>query len=251
MKVTSRLAGSRERSDYYDDETGDFYGDIEPKLDDDAFWYTPDRLLSRKTLDAYHAKVRAPEPGILSAEPWPSIQRVAKGAAKEKVLTQSQVRRLMNRARRRGRELPKRKANNDPIRGTRGNCSLCCKLQAIPELDKPADKWCQHCRPGKGGCSIYNDRPNVCQAYMCLWLDGLLGDEWQPTSSKIVVQSDESAGRRLLFLVDHSTPDRWREPPYYKQILAWSEHELRAEPAKRYTTYLVSWRRHRFNPPFR
>ena len=120
-----------------------------------------------------------------------------------------------------------------------GNCSLCCKLQAIPELDKPADKWCQHCRPGKGGCSIYNDRPNVCRAYMCLWLDGLLGDEWQPTQSKIVVQSDESAGRRLLFLLDRSTPNRWRESPYYEQILAWSERGLSAEPAKRYTTYVV------------
>jgi hypothetical protein len=99
----------RERSDYYDDETGDFYGDIEPKRDDDAFWYTPDRLLSRKTLDAYHAKYEA-RARVLVRELWPDIQRVAKALLKKKVLTQSQVRRLMNRARRRGRELPKKES---------------------------------------------------------------------------------------------------------------------------------------------
>jgi hypothetical protein len=112
-------------------------------------------------------------------------------------------------------------------------------LQAIPELDKPANRWCKYCRPGKGGCSIYNDRPDVCHNYKCFWLGGLLGDEWQPTRSKIVVQSDESAGRRLLFLLDPSTPNRWLDSPYYEQILAWAEHGLSAEPAKRYTTYVV------------
>ena len=122
-----------------------------------------------------------------------------------------------------------------------GTCSLCCKLPAIPELAKPANEWCEHCRPGKGGCGIYAARPQVCRSYNCYWLIGLLGDEWQPTKSKMVVQSeiDESRGRRLLFLLDHSTPDRWREPPYYKQILAWSERGLSAEPSKRYTTYVV------------
>ena len=40
-----------------------------------------------------------------------------------------------------------------------GNCSLCCKLLAIAELNKPIDTWCPHARPGRGGCSIYPDRP--------------------------------------------------------------------------------------------
>ena len=120
--------------------------------------------------------------------------------------------------------------------------SLRCKPSATPEISKPSINWCEHCRPGKGGCNIYAKRTKACRDYGCLWLDGLLGAEWQPTRAKIVVQSDvdESSGRRLLFLVDPSAADRWRSPPYYEQTLTWSEVGLRAEPAKRFVTYVVT-----------
>lgn len=51
-----------------------------------------------------------------------------------------------------------------------GSCSMCCKVLGIPELDKPADKWCQHCDPGNDGCTIYEDRPPVCRTFECIWL---------------------------------------------------------------------------------
>jgi Fe-S-cluster containining protein len=53
-----------------------------------------------------------------------------------------------------------------------GECSLCCKLPPIdtPELQKQANTWCPHCRPGKGGCSDYETRPTLCRNYRCLWL---------------------------------------------------------------------------------
>jgi hypothetical protein len=54
---------------------------------------------------------------------------------------------------------------------TCGDCSLCCKLINVREpLNKPRDVWCQHCRPGKGGCSIYDTRPDVCRGFACDWL---------------------------------------------------------------------------------
>ena len=31
-----------------------------------------------------------------------------------------------------------------------GSCSLCCKVYNVPEIEKPAGKWCRHCTPGKG-----------------------------------------------------------------------------------------------------
>jgi len=26
-----------------------------------------------------------------------------------------------------------------------GNCTLCCKVNGVPELEKPVDEWCKHC----------------------------------------------------------------------------------------------------------
>jgi hypothetical protein len=98
-----------------------------------------------------------------------------------------------------------------------GECSLCCKLPRIPVLNKPAGKWCKHARPGKGGCSIYNDRPDVCRGFACEWLvNKSMGDEWFPAHSKIMFcQSSENT---YTFHVDASVPNRWREAPYYEQI---------------------------------
>ena len=50
-----------------------------------------------------------------------------------------------------------------------GTCTACCRIFEIPELAKPAGKWCEHCEIGRG-CTIYNERPAVCQEFECLWL---------------------------------------------------------------------------------
>jgi hypothetical protein len=102
-----------------------------------------------------------------------------------------------------------------------GTCSLCCKFYSVPELDKPSNVWCRHCRPGKGGCSIYQERPPVCVSFICLWLRGQLGDEWWPPRSKIVVNhywDEEKNFPTMEFRVDENYPNRWREEPYYSQI---------------------------------
>ena len=71
-----------------------------------------------------------------------------------------------------------------------GDCSMCCKilLITVPELSKPAGEWCKHCRPGKGGCSIYKTRPDICKGFACMWLvDPDFTEDWKPTRAKIVV----------------------------------------------------------------
>lgn len=50
-----------------------------------------------------------------------------------------------------------------------GNCTACCRVFDIPELKKPAGKWCQHCAIGSG-CTIYDVRPKPCVEFECLWL---------------------------------------------------------------------------------
>lgn len=56
-----------------------------------------------------------------------------------------------------------------------GECTLCCKVMAVPELEKPKDKWCAFAKAGKG-CSCYTTRPERCQTFNCLWLSGHFGD---------------------------------------------------------------------------
>lgn len=50
-----------------------------------------------------------------------------------------------------------------------GDCQLCCKLLPTPEIDKLANKRCQHQKHGVG-CAIYANRPLSCQLWSCSWL---------------------------------------------------------------------------------
>jgi hypothetical protein len=71
-----------------------------------------------------------------------------------------------------------------------GSCSMCCKVLSIEELNKPADKWCTHCTPGKG-CGIYKDRPEVCKTFKCGWLLSPEVPDWmKPSESKVLLQWD-------------------------------------------------------------
>jgi hypothetical protein len=111
-----------------------------------------------------------------------------------------------------------------PAQGrSRGQCSLCCKLSFIEApLNKPAGIWCQHCRPGKGGCSIYDERPEPCRDFLCLWLAfSYFDDRWKPTTAKFYVFT-ESGGNRLAVHVDPAFPNKWREEPYFSQIKQWA-----------------------------
>ena len=74
-----------------------------------------------------------------------------------------------------------------------GGCTACCRVFEIPELKKPAGTWCQHCAIGKG-CKIYDDRPQMCVEFECLWLLSQkredprehLPPELRPDKSKVV-----------------------------------------------------------------
>lgn len=106
----------------------------------------------------------------------------------------------------------------DPPRAC-GACSLCCKLLPIAALDKPHDKWCVHCRPGAGGCMVYETRPEACRTFDCRWLtDAAFGGHWFPQTSKMVVQTVEVDDPAYdLFVdvhVDRGGTNAWRADPF-------------------------------------
>lgn len=52
-----------------------------------------------------------------------------------------------------------------------GECTACCTLSVVEELDKKAGVTCEHCVLTKG-CSIYAKRPKVCKEFECAYLQG-------------------------------------------------------------------------------
>lgn len=113
-------------------------------------------------------------------------------------------------------------SNEEPVRRSCGDCSLCCKLARIDELSKPEGVWCRHCAPGRGGCTIHATRPDVCRNWNCTWIvDEGVGEEWWPLTSKMVLLF-ENHGTRLCVRVDPGHKDNWRREPYYSQLKQWS-----------------------------
>lgn len=101
-----------------------------------------------------------------------------------------------------------------------GDCSLCCKLLGIAELEKPAGKWCPHCDPGKARCRSYDDRPMTCRTFACGWLvNEQFGEEWFPARCKIVVNLNVDEDPHVMQLyVDAARRDAWKQEPFRSGI---------------------------------
>lgn len=100
------------------------------------------------------------------------------------------------------------------------DCTLCCKLVSVYEIQKPAQSWCEHCTIGVG-CKVYDTRPADCRTFYCGWLlDPRIGDAWEPNNCKMVVKFEP---KRIVIHVDKDRRDQWRKEPYHSQIRAWAQ----------------------------
>jgi len=111
-----------------------------------------------------------------------------------------------------------------------GSCTLCCKVIAVVDFDKPPGVWCPHCVRGKG-CGIYETRPTDCRTFFCEWmLTRSLGPEWKPERSKFALVMGE--GAHLSAFVDPGFPSAWRSAPYFETFKRWSLEGARATPPR-------------------
>jgi len=107
-----------------------------------------------------------------------------------------------------------------PGRGC-GSCTLCCRVLAIDELDKPEGVACRHCESGRG-CGIYPDRPESCRGFYCGYLAlPFVGQHWFPDHCGMVV-FPLSADRRLAVHVDPANPDAWKAEPFHSDLRQWA-----------------------------
>ena len=91
----------------------------------------------------------------------------------------------------------------------------------VTALDKPAAKWCRHFSKS-AACAIYEDRPDDCRVFNCLWLlTRALDDSWKPTKAGFVLHS-EVGGARLVVECDPVRPHDWRREPYQTTLRRWA-----------------------------
>lgn len=108
---------------------------------------------------------------------------------------------------------------------TCGTCTLCCKIFPVPELGKPAGKWCQHIVQGKG-CGIHATRPQVCRDFFCQWIYSPdLGAEWKPEVCRFVM-SVYPGTNSLNVSADPGYPNAWREEKYLTRLRIWAKVAL-------------------------
>jgi hypothetical protein len=113
-------------------------------------------------------------------------------------------------------------AGSPIVHGRRcGSCTLCCRVLAIDELDKPEGVLCRHCEPGRG-CGIYSDRPESCRGFYCGYLVlPFVAQHWFPDDCGMVV-FPFAADKRLAVHVDPAHPDAWQAEPFHSDLRKWA-----------------------------
>ncbi len=73
-----------------------------------------------------------------------------------------------------------------------GGCTACCTTMVVQELGKPEFTPCDKLlveqwrgAPKEMGCSIYDDRPESCRVWSCLWIGGMPA-RWRPDKCGLV-----------------------------------------------------------------
>ena len=108
---------------------------------------------------------------------------------------------------------------------TCGTCTLCCKVFPVPDIGKPAGRWCQHIVQGRG-CAIHASRPQLCRDFFCQWIyNDALGPEWKPENAHFVLSIYPGANS-LNVTVDPGYPAAWRAEPYIGEFRRWAAGAL-------------------------
>lgn len=116
-----------------------------------------------------------------------------------------------------------------------GSCTSCCTLLEVTDAGKAVNEWCQFCVAGKG-CTIYDQRPQMCRSFSCAWLQGHVNDDWYPERAGMVVHFSQDA---INVQVDPAHPDRWQREPYFSKLSEWSLNGIRMNGNRGYATLVA------------
>ena len=97
-----------------------------------------------------------------------------------------------------------------------GECSLCCTLLRVDELEKLGGTPCAH-QLAAGGCGIYPERPGICREYHCLWLRGGLEEADRPDRLGAVIDVVGGVGPAWLEIRE-AEPGAFERSPRLRAI---------------------------------
>lgn len=89
------------------------------------------------------------------------------------------------------------------------DCDGCCRVFEVKDVNKAFGEACKHLGPTLfgHGCQIYNERPDACRRYVCLWLDSQrrqevesLPEQLRPDVTKVVLGWPWGTDRETLFV---------------------------------------------------
>lgn len=114
-----------------------------------------------------------------------------------------------------------RLSNETAPRNDCGNCTYCCTVMKVKELNKGAHTPCVHCHEGTG-CTIYDERPESCRVYECLWFrsqrfDKPLPADIRPDRCNVVIGTVNN-GNEIILYVEPSHREAWRAPAFSKAL---------------------------------
>lgn len=115
-------------------------------------------------------------------------------------------------------------------------------MEVVPEVKPDHHDWCRHAAPGNacGGCKIYEQRPDPCRAFRCMWLlDDRVKDHWFPARAKIVINAIPGPPKTVAFIVDPAYPGRWREEPWFSDIKAIARAGIDGTIGEKWTTIVT------------
>lgn len=113
------------------------------------------------------------------------------------------------------------------------DCTGCCIVFEVKDVGKAFGEPCKHL--GKTlfgtGCTIYEQRPDACQHYVCLWLDSQrqidvpsMPEAMRPDVTKVVLGWPWGTDRETLFVYPYPGYDNaWQKAPvshYLRSVLA-------------------------------
>lgn len=97
---------------------------------------------------------------------------------------------------------------------TCGRCTVCCTVQELPELNKPAGTPCVHLpttlreRPR---CCAYDKRPQACRDWSCLWLLGHGEEAHRPDNSGILLSAFHMHPEVTCILLREAWPGAFKD----------------------------------------
>ena len=94
-------------------------------------------------------------------------------------------------------------------------CTLCCKVVPMQargprgDIIKDGETWCRFCDKSNG-CTIYDERPDACRIFRCVWLDNpSIPDSLRPDRSGVVLEPYHTGKRQWCIVhVNHGADIR-------------------------------------------